>query len=63
MLDTGDLPWVQLAQPGSAVHHIPGNHITMNFMPHVQVMGDKITQILSTLGLSLIHISGEEAAR
>jgi len=50
VLDTGDLPWVQLAQPGSAVHHIPGNHITMNFMPHVQVMGDKITQILSTLG-------------
>ena len=50
VLETGDLPWMQLAQPGSAVHHIPGNHITMNFMPHVQVMGDKITQILSTLG-------------
>ena len=48
--DSEDLPWIRLARPGSAVHHIPGNHITMNFMPHVQVMGDKITQILSALG-------------
>lgn len=39
--------WLQLSRPGSTVHYIPGNHITMNFMPNVQIMGDKLTQILT----------------
>lgn len=45
--------WVQLAQPGSTVHHIPGNHITMNFMPNVQVMGDKLAPILTAASRSV----------
>jgi len=44
--DTRDTKWPRLAQGGSIVEYIPGNHITMNFMPHVQVMGDKLSQLL-----------------
>jgi thioesterase domain-containing protein len=45
-LSAGERLWMHLSQPGSTVHHVPGNHVTMNFMPNVQVMGDKLTEIL-----------------
>jgi len=45
-LSAGERLWMQLSQPGSTVHRVPGNHITMNFMPNVQVMGEKLTEIL-----------------
>ena len=47
--NTTDTPWPGLALGGSVVHEVPGNHITMNFMPHVQVLGDKLTQLFLEL--------------
>lgn len=44
--DTTDPPWPKLALGGSIMWPVPGNHITMNFMPHVQVLGDKLSQLL-----------------
>lgn len=44
--DMSDAPWPRLALGGGAVYSVPGNHITMNFMPHVQVLGDKLSQLL-----------------
>ncbi|MFO0572463.1 MAG: thioesterase domain-containing protein [Polyangia bacterium] len=41
--------WPQLALHGSRVERVPGNHITMNFMPHVQALGDKLSQLLAEL--------------
>lgn len=43
--DMSDTPWPRLAQGGSSVHLVPGNHITMNFMPHVQALGDMLSQL------------------
>lgn len=45
-MPTFDAPWPALAQGGAVVLRVPGNHITMNFMPHVQALGDKLTQLL-----------------
>ncbi len=33
-----ELGWQNLAMEGLEIHEVPGNHITMNFSPHVQVM-------------------------
>ncbi|OUL18005.1 type I polyketide synthase [Nostoc sp. 106C] len=33
-----ELGWHDLAMAGLEIHEVPGNHITMNFPPHVQVM-------------------------
>jgi NADPH:quinone reductase-like Zn-dependent oxidoreductase/thioesterase domain-containing protein/acyl carrier protein len=44
--NTVDPLWPKLALEGAIVQSIPGNHITMNFMPHVQVLGDKLRQLL-----------------
>ena len=41
-----DMVLADLALGGGAVYSVPGNHITMNFMPHVQVLGDKLSQLL-----------------
>jgi thioesterase domain-containing protein len=44
--------WTQLAQGGGTVVMVPGNHVTMNFPPHVQVLGDKLSQFISELSQS-----------
>jgi acyl transferase domain-containing protein/thioesterase domain-containing protein/acyl carrier protein len=35
--------WADLALGGFVVHNVPGNHITMNLPPHVEVLVEKIT--------------------
>jgi thioesterase domain-containing protein len=35
-----ELAWAGVARGGLTVHEVPGNHITMNFLPNVQVMAD-----------------------
>jgi len=35
-----ELGWQNLAMEGLEIHEVPGNHITMNFPPHVQVMAE-----------------------
>jgi len=34
--------WIDLAQEGLEVIDVPGNHITMNESPHVQVIAEKL---------------------
>jgi thioesterase domain-containing protein len=43
-----ELPWMQVAAVGAEVGEVPGNHITMNYPPHVQVM------VLPTVPFTLI---------
>ncbi len=35
--------WLDLAARGVEIHEVPGNHITMNFSPHVKAIADKLT--------------------
>jgi thioesterase domain-containing protein len=42
--------WVDLIQGGLTVHEVPGNHITMNLMPNVQVMAEHLRAALSAAG-------------
>jgi acyl transferase domain-containing protein/thioesterase domain-containing protein len=37
-----ELPWMQVAAVGVEVGEVPGNHITMNYPPHVQVMAEQL---------------------
>ncbi len=32
------LPWIDLARGGIEIHQVPGNHVTMNFMPNIEVL-------------------------
>jgi len=34
--------WIDLAQEGLEVIDVPGNHFTMNFSPHVQVIAERL---------------------
>jgi acyl transferase domain-containing protein/thioesterase domain-containing protein/acyl carrier protein len=43
-----ELGWHDLAMEGLEIHDVPGNHITMNFPPHVQVIGQLLNSILRT---------------
>jgi thioesterase domain-containing protein len=38
--------WVDLAADGLEVIDVPGNHITMNALPHVQIIADRLTAAL-----------------
>lgn len=51
-LDTRATSWSRLALKAGEVHDIPGNHTTMNFMPHVKVMGNKLTRVLQGVDAS-----------
>ncbi|WP_437669408.1 type I polyketide synthase [Sorangium sp. So ce131] len=42
--------WRDLIQGELTVHEVPGNHITMNLLPNVQVMGDRLRAVLSAAG-------------
>jgi thioesterase domain-containing protein len=35
--------WLDLATDGVEIHEVPGNHITMNFSPHVQAIANQLT--------------------
>ena len=37
-----ELPWIDVATGGVEVREVPGNHITMNYPPHVQVMVEQL---------------------
>ncbi|MEG4589522.1 beta-ketoacyl synthase N-terminal-like domain-containing protein [Microcoleus sp. MOSTC5] len=37
-----ELPWIEVATGGVEVREVPGNHITMNYPPHVQVMAEQL---------------------
>ncbi|HEY9850994.1 MAG TPA: beta-ketoacyl synthase N-terminal-like domain-containing protein [Leptolyngbyaceae cyanobacterium] len=37
-----ELPWIDVASGGVEVREVPGNHITMNYPPHVQVMAKQL---------------------
>jgi len=39
--------WIDLAQGGLEILEVPGNHITMNFPPHVQVMAERLKPYLA----------------
>nr|WP_225896562.1 KR domain-containing protein [Amazonocrinis nigriterrae] len=43
-----ELGWQDLAMAGLEIHQVPGNHITMNFPPHVQVMAKWLTVYLES---------------
>ncbi|BAZ50645.1 beta-ketoacyl synthase [Nostoc sp. NIES-4103] len=43
-----ELGWQDLALAGLKIHQVPGNHITMNFPPHVQVMAKWLTVYLES---------------
>ena len=34
--------WIEMAAEGIEIHTVPGNHITMNFPPHVRVLAEKL---------------------
>lgn len=42
-----ELPWIEVAMGGVEVREVPGNHITMNYPPHVQVMAKQLRAYLS----------------
>lgn len=37
-----ELPWIEVAGSGVEVHEVSGNHITMNYPPHVQMMAKQL---------------------
>lgn len=37
-----ELPWLELATYGVEIIEVPGNHFTMNYPPHVQVLAQKL---------------------
>ncbi|HLO47958.1 MAG TPA: beta-ketoacyl synthase N-terminal-like domain-containing protein [Kamptonema sp.] len=37
-----ELPWIDVAGVGVEVREVPGNHITMNYPPHVQIMAEQL---------------------
>ncbi|HID99344.1 MAG TPA: hypothetical protein EYP59_03535 [Thiotrichaceae bacterium] len=42
-----ELAWVDLAGSGIEVKEVPGNHFTMNYSPHVQVMAKQLRPYLA----------------
>ncbi|WP_243146815.1 type I polyketide synthase [Scytonema sp. UIC 10036] len=43
-----ELPWLLVATSGVKVIPVPGNHITMHHLPHVQVLGEKLRLYLDS---------------
>ncbi|MDZ8261973.1 SDR family NAD(P)-dependent oxidoreductase [Nostoc sp. ChiQUE01b] len=41
--------WLNLATEGVEIQEIPGNHITMNILPHVQVLADRLKTYLNAV--------------
>ncbi|MBW4682785.1 MAG: hypothetical protein KME19_22295 [Microcoleus vaginatus WJT46-NPBG5] len=42
-----ELGWINLAAGGLQIHEVPGNHITMHFPPHVQVIAEQLKAYLN----------------
>jgi phthiocerol/phenolphthiocerol synthesis type-I polyketide synthase E len=41
--------WIELATGGFEVHEVPGDHITMNYTPHVRVMAERLNRFLELI--------------
>ncbi len=41
-----ELAWLDVAIEGINIFRVPGNHITMNYPPHVQILADRLRQCL-----------------
>ncbi|MBW4563380.1 MAG: SDR family NAD(P)-dependent oxidoreductase [Mojavia pulchra JT2-VF2] len=50
-----ELGWQNLAIEGLEIHEVPGNHITMNFPPHVQVMANCLKIYLESDTYTELH--------
>ncbi len=46
---TPEQSWLPLARAGIELYEVPGNHITMNYAPHVQVIADRLRPYLDAL--------------
>ncbi len=47
MAKNPELAWVNLVKDGLEIHEVPGNHITMNYPPHVQVIAELLKMYLN----------------
>ena len=47
------LPWIDLVRGGIEIHRVPGNHISMNFMPNIKVLAAHLELAIesATLGV------------
>ncbi|NEU79518.1 type I polyketide synthase [Nostoc sp. UIC 10630] len=54
-----ELPWLELATSGVKIIPVPGNHITMHNLPHVQVLAEKLRLKLDE-ARQLIQYSGDK---
>ena len=46
---TPEQSWLPLARAGIELYEVPGNHITMNYAPHVQLIADRLRPYLDAL--------------
>lgn len=46
-----ELAWTGVARGGLTVHEVPGNHITMNFLPNVHVIAGLLKTYIDNVGL------------
>lgn len=44
-----EYPWIELAASGIEIHTVSGNHLTMNYEPHVQIIAEKLKICLAGL--------------
>lgn len=42
-----EYPWIELATQGIEIHTVSGNHFTMNYAPHVQLIAQKLVPYLN----------------
>jgi thioesterase domain-containing protein len=41
-------PWIELAQGGLEIHHVPGDHISMHHPPNLDVLAERLRGCLLT---------------
>ena len=46
---TPENSWLPVALGGIELHEVPGNHITMNYTPHVQAIADRLRPYLTAI--------------
>ena len=46
--------WSNLATEGIDIHRIPGNHVTMNYKPHVKVLSEKLMKHIEQVHTSAL---------
>lgn len=45
-LEYNDMGWSRLADKGVKVHEVPGNHFTMMYSPHAQILARRLGNCL-----------------